>query len=185
MRVIGGSARGRRLRAGGGPGVRPTSDRVREAVFDLIGPAGPGERVLDLFAGSGALGIEALSRGARLAVFVERDRRALNLTRANLARCGFADRARLRQADARRFLERPCAEAPFDLVLADPPYRRGWARLCLEGLAQPGWLQPNGRVFIEIEAELALDQAFGPLQPGRRKRYGNTAVLEFQRPADG
>lgn len=183
--MIGGSARGRRLQAGAGRGIRPTTDRVREAVFDLIGPAGPGERVLDLFAGSGALGIEALSRGSRLAVFVERDRRALGLTRTNLTRCGFGDRARLRQVDARRFLEQPCAEGPFDLVLADPPYRRGWARFCLERLAQPGWLQPDGCVFIEIEAELELDRAFGPLRPGRRKRYGNTAVLEFQRLADG
>src|SRR5689334_4958151 len=134
MRVIAGSARGRRLQAPSGDGTRPTSDRVREATFNALGSldALVGATVLDLFAGSGALGIEALSRGAARATFVERDRTARTVLEANLAACGFADRAEVVASDADRLLA-TAGERRWDLALLDPPYAyEGWPELLLD-----------------------------------------------------
>jgi 16S rRNA (guanine966-N2)-methyltransferase len=149
MRVIGGVARGRLIAAPAGRGVRPTSDRVREALFSSLSRALPGARVLDLFAGSGALGIEALSRGATSAVFVERDRRAAAAVEDNLRRTGLGP-ATVVRGDARRF----CAEyrgAPFDIVFCDPPYRTAapvlWS--ILDDLRASGGVSQDCRVVIE------------------------------------
>jgi 16S rRNA (guanine966-N2)-methyltransferase len=120
VRVIAGAHRGRRLQTPKGSDTRPTSDRVREALFSILGDVS-GARVLDLYAGSGALGIEALSRGAAEAVFVESDRRAADAIRANLRAVGDPD-AIIWVGDALAYLRRADAEAPFDLVFADPPY---------------------------------------------------------------
>lgn len=120
LRVIAGAHKGRRLQTPPGSSTRPTSDRVREALFSILGDV-RGLRVLDLYAGSGALGIEALSRGAGEAVFVERSRRAAETIRANLTRVG-APAASVRAEDALAYLARAAAGAPFDLVFADPPY---------------------------------------------------------------
>ncbi len=125
LRVIAGSARGRRLVPLEGDRIRPTKDMVREAMFSALDARNAivDATVLDLYAGSGALGIEALSRGAARAVFVERDREAARAIAANLKLLRFEDRARLVQSDVARFLaDAPPAEAPFDLVVADPPY---------------------------------------------------------------
>src|SRR4051812_15670056 len=120
MRVIAGAYKGRRLQAPKGSETRPTSDRVREALFSILGDV-EGLRVLDLYAGSGALGIEALSRGAGQTVFVESGRRAADAIRANLRAVGDPD-AMIWVGDALAYLRRADAEAPFDLVFADPPY---------------------------------------------------------------
>ncbi len=121
MRVIAGSAKGIRL-VRAPAGVRPMSDRAREGVFSSLSEEVPGARVLDLYAGTGALGIEALSRGASRAVFVDRSSLATRAIRENLARTGLADRARVVRSDAGRFLARPGSVQAFDLVFADPPY---------------------------------------------------------------
>src|ERR1700736_3119455 len=130
MRVVAGEAKGRRLQAPAGPRTRPTSDRVREAIFDILGSldAVEGAVVADLFAGSGALGIEALSRGARRTVFVDRDRAAITAIRANLAGCGFGpDRAEVVPGDVGRWA---AGAPPVDVILADPPYDfAGWPDL--------------------------------------------------------
>src|SRR5690349_13652536 len=126
MRVVAGSARGRRLAVPPGRSVRPTSDRVREAVFNALGSMGEIEdaTVVDLFAGSGALGIEALSRGARHVTFVDHDRTALDCVRVNLATCGFEDRATVVRADGPAWA---AGGAQHDLALVDPPYAfDGW-----------------------------------------------------------
>jgi len=126
MRVIAGTAKGMRLRAPRGEAVRPTSDMVREAIFDILGEAPVGARVLDLFAGTGALAIEALSRGAEEAVLVERSARCLAFIRDNLAHTRLAERARLIHGDVFREVPKlDLAGEQFDLVLADPPYREG------------------------------------------------------------
>jgi len=150
MRIIGGSARGRPLRAPKGNETRPTRDRVRQSLFDVLGQRCDGLRVLDLFAGSGALGLEALSRGAASAVFVEAARPAVQALEANIAALG-ADTARLVRMDARHYLERP--GDGFDLVFIDPPYASGLANVALERLREQRRLNPGGFVYVEVGAQ--------------------------------
>lgn len=163
--MVSGSARGRRLQAPPGTAVRPTSDRVKEAIFDTLGSRGgvEGRCVLDLFAGSGALGIEALSRGARAVTFVDDDRRALEAVRANLAATGLGDRATVVQADALAWLD---VAPAFDVALVDPPYAfEAWPVL-----------------FEHLRAELVVVESDRDVDTGpryravRAKRYGGTVV---------
>jgi 16S rRNA (guanine966-N2)-methyltransferase len=168
MRVVSGQAKGRRLAVPAGRRTRPTADRVREAIFDVLFSldAVEGAVVADLFAGSGALGIEALSRGASRAVFVDRDRAAVASIRANLDACDFGpDRASVVHDEVARWVSRA---PPLDLVLADPPYDySGWPAL-LAGLAPV--------------ADLVVVESRNPLEPGgawrvlKDKRYGGTVV---------
>lgn len=180
MRVVGGQLRGRRIVAPGGHGTRPTSDRVREALFSIIesrfGPL-DGFSVLDLFAGSGALGIEALSRGASWATFVESDGAAAAAIAANVQGLGLADRCAVVRRDALRL---DCARLPgrpFSLLLADPPYRIEPHEVlgALERLAGSGCLVPGAPVVYETasSAELSWPDAFEPVV---EKRYGSTRL---------
>ncbi len=165
MRVIAGSHRGRQLRAAPGTLTRPTSDRVREAIFDVLGSLVDlgGATVVDLFAGSGALGIEALSRGAASAVFVEEAPAALRAIRGNLARLELEDRAQVVGEDALRFLRRP---RHFDLALCDPPYVfDAWDTL-LAGLRA-------SLAVLESRVPLAVPAGWETV---RNKRYGGTLV---------
>jgi len=172
MRVVAGTYGGRRLVAPAGSETRPTSDRVREALFSVLGPAVQDTRVLDLFAGSGALGIEALSRGAQSAVFVDRSRKAIQAVRANLEALGI-------EADVRTIAARPALRAAsarreaYDLVFLDPPYRHAaeLGRELSERLAAV--LAPGARVVTESDrrARLQLDL---PLTDERR--YGDTVI---------
>jgi len=181
LRIVGGSARGRRLAAPPDLSIRPTADKVREAVFDLLGPGAPGTRVLDLFSGTGALGLEAVSRGAARAVLVERDHRALALIAENARRCGFEDRVEVVRADALRHLASAPPAGGYDLVLLDPPYRQGLAAEALALLVRPGWLAPGARVVVETEAGLELPPP-PPLALDRSRRYGDTAVHLLEGP---
>jgi 16S rRNA (guanine966-N2)-methyltransferase len=171
MRVTGGALGGRRLVAPHGLATRPTSDRVRESLFAILGPL-DGERVLDLYAGSGALGIEALSRGAAQATFVDAAPPAIAAVRRNLAALDLdADVVR---SDARAFLRNASTRAPsYDLVLLDPPYRlaAGLGRMLSEHV--PAVLSPAGRVVAESDrhAPLELD-----LPLVRERRYGDTII---------
>jgi 16S rRNA (guanine(966)-N(2))-methyltransferase RsmD len=122
MRVIAGSLKGRRLKAPDWPGLRPTSDRLRETLFNVLATRIDGARVADVYAGTGAVGIEALSRGAREVTFVESDRRAQELVAANLAHCGLMTRYTIVRAPALRALESIDKDVVFDIVLLDPPY---------------------------------------------------------------
>ncbi|NAZ37664.1 RsmD family RNA methyltransferase [Rubellimicrobium sp. CFH 75288] len=161
MRVVGGALRGLRLAdpGAGDPAaaLRPTADRVREAIFGLLeggrfgDPVG-GARVLDLFAGTGALSVEALSRGAAAATLVEEGRPAIRLIRENLARAGLADRARLIARDAQRLP--PLAEPPFTLCFLDPPYGRGMGQRALGSALAGGWLAPGALVVWEEGAPM-------------------------------
>lgn len=167
MRVVAGLAGGRRLQAPAGRQVRPTSERVREALFNALGSmdALAGATVLDLFAGTGALGIEALSRGATSAMFVDADARAVAAIKTNLKLTGLAQGARVVQADVLRFLtERP--PPTVDVAFADPPYAfDGWARLLA--------VLPARLVAIEARSHVDLPAGWRPL---RSKRYGDTVV---------
>ncbi len=176
MRIIAGTAGGVRL-APVPKGVRPTGDRVREAVFNSLGQFFDGGEVLDLYAGTGALGIEALSRGCERAVFVEKDRAARGTIQENLRRTGFTERAEVVAGEVRRAVER-MAGRRFDLIFADPPYRilRSEVGGILDRLGE--LLAPGGRVVIE-GGEAPPEDGFG--RKGATRRYGGTFVTVFER----
>jgi 16S rRNA (guanine966-N2)-methyltransferase len=172
MRVVAGRYGGRRLVTPAGTATRPTSDRVREALFSVLGSLVQDARVLDLYAGSGALGIEALSRGAASAVFVDRSPRAVAAIRANLDALGIE--ADVRRRDAGAALRAASARADaYDLVFLDPPYRRaaGLGRELSEAL--PAVLAPGARVVSESDRREPLELGF-PLADERR--YGDTVI---------
>ena len=174
MRIIAGEWRGRKIRAPSGRDVRPTADRVREAWLGSLGAAVEDARVLDLFAGSGALGLEALSRGAREVVFVERHRPALMALDANIRALGASDRAQVVRTDAFRYLDR-LTDSPFDLALADPPYGMGYAADVLHRFAR----RPFAReIWVEHGSKETL-----PELPGiRQRRYGDTTLSIWEAP---
>lgn len=175
MRITGGTARGRRLVAPRGRDVRPTSDKVREAIFDRLGPRGPRGLVLDLFAGTGALGLEAVSRGAARAVLVDRDPRAVAACRANAAALGPAAPVEVWCAEAFAFLRGAGRGLRADLVLLDPPYRFDrWPDLLVE-LRSCQAVRPGGMVVVERSARAAPVSAAG-FRALRSSRYGDTAV---------
>lgn len=172
MRVIAGAYGGRRLKAPPGAATRPTSDRVREALFSILGQRVPGARVLDLFAGSGALGLEALSRGASSATFVDDAPGAIRAIRANLDALGAT--AEVRRADALRFLETASdAAAQYDLVFLDPPYRLAERLAGRLSEALPAVLAPGAVAVAESDrrAPLALE-----LTLSDERRYGDTLI---------
>lgn len=181
LRVIAGSVRGRRLVAPPGDEIRPTKGIVREAMFSALDSRGAiaDAVVLDLYAGTGALGFEALSRGAERAVLVELDRRALEAIDTNVENTGFGDRARVVRADVASFLDvPPPPEAPFDLVFADPPYdvTAEEVEALLDRLAEPGWLSPGATVSIErsVGGEVTLPKSF---RTGWERTFGDTLVI--------
>ncbi|MBQ9773117.1 MAG: 16S rRNA (guanine(966)-N(2))-methyltransferase RsmD [Clostridia bacterium] len=176
MRIITGSARGTRLATLEGEATRPTAERVKEAVFSMLQSSVPSARVLDLFAGSGQMGLEALSRGARHAVFCDSAKEALAVTRANAEKTRLSDRADFFCADARTLLRRMKGEEPFDLVFLDPPYAAQAIPSCLSLLLSCALLAPDARIVCETAREEdvfcgqeALAQAFDAV---RTARYG-------------
>lgn len=187
MRVIAGSAGGRPLKAPRGTLVRPTTDRVREAMFSSLSPVTAGAHVLDLFAGSGALGIEALSRGAQSATFVERDAAVVAVLRDNLRGTGLAEPATLVRAEAKTFVARN-HPSPYTLVLCDPPYDLPLAAVVglLVALDDAGGLAADATVVIERDKRdpaLRTDPDLrGLLAIGRRRSYGDTVLLYLHRP---
>lgn len=183
MRISAGEAKGRRLRVPKGNAVRPTQDRVREAIFNALGDRVVGARVLDLFAGAGGLGIEALSRGADGVVFVERDSRTADLLRGNVATSGFAGRAAVWRSDVLRAVRALGQRGEsFDLVFCDPPYGEGWVNRTLVILAGSRVVAAGGVVVVEAERRDAVEapQEFHVM---RRRAYGDTVVV-FLTPAD-
>ena len=178
MRVIGGHDRGRRLQAPRGLRTRPTADRVRVTLFDVLGPAVVGARVLDLFAGTGAVGIEALSRGAARVVLVERDQSALRALRGNLAALG-ASRAtaRVLAGDVLHLLPILGAEeGPFDLVFIDPPYATSLAARTLEALAAARVCHDGSEVVVQHSTRTVLPAVPGLVTHRRPRRFSDTAL---------
>ena len=180
MRVVGGEFRGRRLDGPKGAGTRPTSDKVREALFSILGDV-DGARVLDLFAGTGALGIEAVSRGAAQAVLVERDRRMVDVA-ANNAQAvdGLGQRIKVLRGDAKRFLT-DYADAPFDLAFIDPPYKDA-ERLAGE-LADllPRVLTKTATVVTESDRRSPLELSENRFALRSEHRYGDTLIRIYDR----
>jgi 16S rRNA (guanine966-N2)-methyltransferase len=184
VRIIAGAARGRPLRAPAGQGTRPTSDRVKEALFSSLQPSLPGASVLDLYAGSGALGLEARSRGAAHVTAVESDRRALQTLTANVETVGLGEVEVLAE-DVRRALTRRLPGEPFDVVLADPPYRTGDEELAavLDDLV--AHLAPEAIVVVERAARDGDVPWPADLLAEASRRYGDTAVHRARAGAQG
>jgi 16S rRNA (guanine966-N2)-methyltransferase len=184
MRIIGGSARGRRLKAPRGLETRPTADRVRQTLFDVLGQRCDDQRVLDLFAGTGALGLEALSRGARACVFVESGRAAGRVLAENVATLGFEQRARLCHHDALS-LARVVPFGPFDLVLADPPYATG-AQPVLDALAkEAGRLLGKGARIVIEHPRRDDPKDVPPLVCVDTRRFGETLLSFYRHDEEG
>ncbi|MFC7340843.1 16S rRNA (guanine(966)-N(2))-methyltransferase RsmD [Saccharopolyspora griseoalba] len=176
-RIVAGTAGGRRIEVPP-KGTRPTSEKVREAVFNSLESLTEldGARILDLYGGSGALGFEALSRGAGHVTFVESDKRAAGVLRGNARSLGFRD-VRVEQAKAETLLAAPASE-PFDVVLADPPYDLSQELLqrVLNGLVAGGWTAPGSLVVVERAVRSGEPEWPAPLREFRTRRYGDTAV---------
>ena len=175
MRIVAGKHRGRKLLAPPGTAVRPTSERARAALFNILahGRFGPrpiyeDARVLDAFAGTGAFGLEALSRGARFATFIEKDRAARDALAANVKALGEDQRARIVAADA---TAPPRPDGPYDLAFLDPPYRRDLASPALVALAASGWLAPGALVIVEMAARGDFEPPEG-FELLEERRYG-------------
>ena len=193
MRIIGGSARGRVLAGPRHPGLRPTADRVRQALFDLLGQTLQGEAVLDLYAGTGALALEALSRGASSALLVDRDPAALELCRKNAATLGFGDRTLNLDLDLPQGIDALVKRGGrFDLVFVDPPYaadppgRReaptpSACEEVLRRLAASGILAPGARVVVEHDRRDPVQVVPRGLRQIDQRRFGDTEISVFLR----
>lgn len=185
MRIVGGEFRGRPLKGPSSMAVRPTSDRLRESLFNILAhgyePPLEGARVIDLFAGTGALGLEALSRGARFALFVDDGAEARALLRANVETLGVAGRTKIFRRDAAKLGAMPPGE-PYTLAFLDPPYGRDLAPRALESLRDGGWLAPGALVVVEEEAGAVLEAPSG-YAAAERRAYGDTQLVFLRRTA--
>jgi 16S rRNA (guanine966-N2)-methyltransferase len=183
MRIVGGRLGGRILAAPKSQAIRPTSDRLRESLFNILahryGDPVPGARVLDLFAGTGALGLEAMSHGAAFALFIDDGTEARALMRQNVEALGLGGVTRIFRRDATR-LGAVHPNEPFGIVFLDPPYRKGFAEKSLASLRDGGWLAPDALVVVEeaADAGLAPPEGFAEIE---RRRYDDTEFT-FLRP---
>lgn len=177
MRVITGTARGANLFTLEGEEVRPTAQRVKEAMFSVVQFYVAGARVLDLFAGSGQLGIEALSRGASSAVFVDANPDSLVIIRQNLEKTGFSDRAKVVRNDAFRYVSRMAGE--FDILFIDPPYYKGLAKKAVRRVAD--LVSDGGILLAETELNAGMPETAGDLQFIKNYRYGQTSISMYRR----
>ena len=175
MRIVGGESRGRTLRPVPGNSTRPTSDRVRQSLFDLLGQRMDGLFVLDLYAGTGALALEAISRGAARAVLVESEARACGVIHGNIADLRYTDRCTLVPDPLPQALSR--LRGSFDLVFSDPPYALRAAQLVLDGLSSNHLLAPGARIVLEMDRREDAPVCPEGLQLADERRYGDTRIV--------
>jgi 16S rRNA (guanine966-N2)-methyltransferase len=177
LRIIGGSLRGKNLVSLSGYAIRPTADRLRESIFSIIAARVPNAEVLDLFAGSGAFGLEALSRHARAAVFIDNSRAAVTVIYRNLEMCRLLDRARVILSDINRGLDRiPMPQPRFDLIFMDPPYDRGFVQNGLNLLRRNPILAPGHCLVLEHSSREPLPFDLKGYVLHDQRRYGKTLV---------
>ena len=179
MRVITGTARGRRLKTPENYDIRPTTDNVKEAMFNILQFDIEGRRVLDLFAGTGQLGIEALSRGAAEAVFVDADRDSIRIVKENLKNCGL--KAAVIQANALEYLR---TAGKFDLIFVDPPYDAGLYEPVLKSINSVDNLSDGGIIVCEARRETVLPEMDAPYLRGREYRYGKVKICLYTKESD-
>ncbi|OGO05451.1 MAG: 16S rRNA (guanine(966)-N(2))-methyltransferase RsmD [Chloroflexi bacterium RBG_13_56_8] len=181
MRVIAGAAKGRRLKSVSGSGTRPITDRVKGALFDILGGDIVDATLLDLFAGTGSVGIEALSRGAARVVFVERARKAAEIVRQNLQLTGFADRAEVIQNDAFRYLRGAGDDTTFDYIYIAPPQYQGlWAKV-LRALNEKPLLAADGLAIVQIHPKELEEIDTPTLHVVEQRHYGSTLLVFYER----
>ncbi|RLC82026.1 MAG: 16S rRNA (guanine(966)-N(2))-methyltransferase RsmD [Chloroflexi bacterium] len=180
MRVIGGKAKGHRLLSVPGRGVRPITDRVKSALFDILSNRVEGAVVLDLFAGTGSVGIEALSRGARRAVFVEKDPAVVRVLRENLRRTGLEAQAEVVQDDVFRFLKRPPPQR-FDIIYIAPPQYRGLWSQTLLALDGGDFLAPDGVAVVQIFPKEFEELTLKQLMLEDKRKYGSTLLCFYSK----
>ncbi len=179
MRIIGGALGGRRIKAPPGSATRPTAERVRESLFSILGTPDPDTFVLDVFAGAGALGLEALSRGATHADFIDRSDAALRCLRQNIEALGVSQSSRVHRGDARRVLRR--LDAEYRWVFVDPPYRSDLAAAVLEILGEGRLLTGDTVIVVEHDRRVESYSRNGCLVRTEVRRYGDTAVSFYRR----
>jgi 16S rRNA (guanine(966)-N(2))-methyltransferase RsmD len=185
MRIIAGSCRGRKLVPPGDNEIRPTSDRVKEAVFSMLGFGIHGSRVLDLFAGTGSLGLEALSRGADFATFVEKSAKSIKVLNENINLLGFGERCEVFPADAMDQIVRLGRDsATFDIIFVDPPYMENLYEKILTSIAEYGIIKNGGLVIVEYPAALNINERYHSLTLIKNKKYGTTRVSIFTKGDD-
>ncbi len=185
MRIIAGSRKGFRLGPVKGRRVRPTQDRVRESIFNILEQVGPFTNMADLFAGTGALGLEALSRWSGRVLFVDSDREVVENLRENIRRLKFEDASRVAARDLSRgvgFLK--TMGAPFDLVLADPPYLQGWGQRMVEGVLTESLLTDEGLLVLEHDQKEPLPERVPGGLLADQRRYGQTIISFFRKLKD-
>jgi 16S rRNA (guanine966-N2)-methyltransferase len=180
LRIIGGQWRGRKLRFPAVDGLRPTTDRIRETLFNWLAPEITGARCADLFAGSGALGLEALSRGAAHCNFVDRNERVIDSLRSHLASLDAQDRAACRTDTTERFLEGE--HEPWDIVFVDPPFGRDLAISCCQALAQRNLVARDGLVYLETARDESLEGLPACWEIHREKTGGGVAFRLYRVP---
>ena len=179
MRILGGALRGRRLAGPSGKGTRPTAGRVKSAIFNILSDRLPGACFLDLYAGTGLIGIEALSRGARSVTFVESNAASCRVIKSNLERCGYGQFAQVQRMTASRFLKQPLGE-PYDIVFVDPPYHDDEESNILPMLEAGAIIAPNGVVIIEHFHKVQLPGQVGRLAFIKSYRHGDTLLSLYR-----
>ena len=179
LRIIGGEWRGRKLRFPDAPNLRPTPDRVRETVFNWLAPTINGAQVLDLFAGSGALGLEALSRGAGFVTFVDSHKKVSQVLQEHVALLNAKDKAQVFAMDGVKFLKREAKK--YSLVFLDPPYHLEFMSKVVPLLEENGWLSDNALLYLEIEKRQSLPELPGNWKMLKDKTAGEVHYFLFQR----
>lgn len=179
LRIIGGEWRGRKLRFPDAPNLRPTPDRVRETIFNWLAPVIHGARCLDLFAGSGALGLEALSRGAAFTMFVDSHKKVTQALQEHLDLLNANDKAKAINIDSVKFLKTEAQ--PFDLIFLDPPYHLDFMQKVVPLLEENEWLADNAMLYLEIEKRQSLPELPGNWQQLKEKTAGEVNYFLFQR----
>lgn len=180
LRVIGGSAKGLRLKTVPGDTTRPITDLVKEALFNILGEEVLGNKVLDVFGGTGAVGIEALSRGAETALFLDKSREAVRIIQENLRATHLSEKAQVQHQDAFIYLAQPPAQA-FDLIYVAPPQYKGMWQKAMDLLdQQPAFLSPEGQIIVQINPVEWEERRYHAYSEFDRRKYGDTLLVFFE-----
>lgn len=181
MRIISGEKKGTQLKAVPGMNTRPTTDKVKESIFNMIGPYFNGGWGLDLFAGSGSLGLEALSRGLDKMVFIDRDREAIQTIKTNISRCQYTDRSEVFRNDAERALKAVSKRGiQFTCIFLDPPYKKQKLLELISSIHQNDLLRPEGLIMCEHDTDADMPEQTGGFSCVRSETYGGTVITIYQ-----